>query len=186
MKQKKEKVKGRTTAILCMVLAIVLSMPVGTCVSLNREREQAQEAYYGSDEVFGLMGDLSACQGEAMNLITLGEKYLPAGDATLKDVETADFDVESAASPRGKALAFEDLCDAVDSLYRVLEQEALSAQDEKYRVAIYADFYACADMMRRRAEEYNTDAEAFNAMLQEAPGRSLAAVFGVRELEPFA
>lgn len=185
MKQKKEKVKGRATAILCMILAIVLSVPVGTCVSLNRERKQAQEAYYGSEEVFGLMGDLTACQGEAMNLITLSEKYLPAGDTALNDVKTADFDVESAASPRGKALAFEDLCDSMDNLYRVLEQEALSAQDEKYRVEIYADFYACADMMRRRADAYNADAAAFNAMLQKAPGRSLAAVFGVRALELF-
>lgn len=185
MKKKREKVKGRAAAILFMILAILASVPVGTCVSLNREREKAQEAYVGSEEVFGLLGDLSACGGEAMNFLELGGKYLPGGDARLVRLEDTSFEVDAAASPRGKAMAFRALSDAMEDLYNALGELELDADDEQYRIDIYADFKAAADMMQRRAEDYNEDAAEFNALFEKAPGRALAERFGVRELELF-
>ena len=97
--KKKEKVRGRTAAIIGMVALIAVSVPVGSCVSLARERGNASELYYGSDDEWGLLEDLAWCNTDAANLVTLAGKYLPQDNAQIAAVQTARDEMGEAERP---------------------------------------------------------------------------------------
>ena len=107
MVKKKEKVRGRTAAIIGMVALIAVSVPVGSCVSLARERGNASELYYGSDDEWGLLEDLAWCNTDAANLVTLAGKYLPQdlrALGKLAHLDIADVRLHGELSPRTVAL----------------------------------------------------------------------------------
>ena len=72
MKQN-DRLQGRAAAIIGMVALILVSIPVGSCVSLARERGKVTALYYGSDDDWGLLEDLAWCSTEAENLVTLAD-----------------------------------------------------------------------------------------------------------------
>lgn len=183
MKKKKEKVKGRGLAITCMVLMIVVSVPIGSCLSLNRERSKATEVYYGSDDTYGLLQDIDACRDAAANMVTLGGKFLEADDVLLQNVQEAGKAVQEASTPTGKASALSDLTNSMNTLYNTLCQTEMDEANETYREEIFATYNAVLDMIHR--SDYNTRAAEYNAILRKAPARPLAALVGIGELELF-
>ena len=93
MKKKREKVKGRARAIVCMILLIVLSIPLGAGLSLIRERDAVRDHYYI------LIEDLADCRDEAVNMTTLAGKYMEA------DVPAALAAAEVQAAARAASAA---------------------------------------------------------------------------------
>lgn len=181
--KKKEKVKGRALAITCMILLIVISVPVGSCLSLNREREKATEIYYGSEDTYGLLEDVVDCCTQAANFITLGEKVLPADDTKLAAVQEAYTEVKSTNHPRRKASALSDLTSSMNALYNALCRTEMDEANATYREEIFANYNASLDMIGR--SDYNMRATEFNSILKNAPARPLAALVGIGELELF-
>lgn len=184
MKKKREKIKGRVVAVIGMVLLIVASIPLGMGLSLVRERNNATEYYYGSYDTFGLLEDLSYCSSEAANFVTLGGKYLPADDAQLANVREAASALKAAQRPGEKADAYSELTMHMNALYNALCNTEMSSQDEGYREEIYANYKTYVDLISYN--DYNIRATEFNETFRNAPGRSLAALMGVKELELFA
>ena len=182
--KKRERVKGRTAAVLGMVLLILFSVPTGMGLSLVRERNQAAKYYYGGENSFGLLEDLAYCSKEAANMVTIGGKYLPADDPALHGVRSAVNAMESAEHPAEKAGAYSELTVRVSSLYHTLSGMALSEQDEEYCEEIYSNYVTYVDLIGW--SEYNTKATQFNETFRRAPGRIFAALMGVEELELFA
>lgn len=91
MKKKNDGVKavGRVSAVIAMVVLILAAIPVGACISLSRERNNVTAEYYGSDDVYGVLDQVSMMVSEASNLVTIAEKYSET-DLTLVDaVRTA-------------------------------------------------------------------------------------------------
>ena len=184
MKKKREKIRGRAAAVIAMVLLIVVSIPLGMGLSLVRERNNASEHYYGSNDTFGLIEDLHYCSSEAANLATLGGKYLAADDVRLADVRETASALTAAEYPAEKAAAYTKLTQEVNTLYNALCDTEMSAQDAEYREEIYVNYKTYVDLVSYN--EYNVRATEFNETLRNAPGRPIAAVMGVRELELFA
>ena len=184
MKKKRERIKGRTAAILGMVLMIGISTPIGMGVSLVRERNNVSDLYYGSYSTFGLLEDISYCSRSAANLATLGGKYLSAEDACLTDLQKAVKVLETAQLPGEKADAYAELTIRVNAMYNALSAENLSEQDEEYREELYADYSSGANLISY--SDYNLRAAEFNETFRRAPGRPIAVLLGVKELELFA
>ena len=86
MKKKNDGVKavGRVSAVIAMVVLILAAIPVGACISLSRERNNVTAEYYGSDDVYGVLDQVSMMVSEASNLVTVAEKYSET-DLTLVD-----------------------------------------------------------------------------------------------------
>lgn len=181
--KKKEKIKGRTAAIVGMVLLIAVSIPVGSCVSLARERRGASVLYYGSDDEWGILEDLSWCNTEAANLVTLAGKYLPEDNEQIAQVQQARTEMGKAERPGEKAEAFSRLTAKINALGNVLKSVEMTEDDENYREEILADYNSDADFVNR--SDYNTEATRFNEILRTTPARGLAELVGIRELELF-
>ena len=184
MKKHKEKVKGRTAAVIGMVLLIVLSIPMGMGFSLVRARNAASEHFYGSYDTFGLVEDLSRCSGEAMNMTTLAGKYMEADNEKIAAVREWSSRLEAAERPSEKAQAYGELTLHINALYNELCGVEMSVEDEDYREEIYADFIMYVDLVSY--SEYNVEAMEFNETFRNAPGRVIGEWMGVRELELFA
>ena len=184
MKKKREKIKGRTAAVIGMVLLIVVSIPLGMGLSLVRARNAANEHFYGSLTAFSLLEDLSHCSGEAMNMATLAGKYLDADNEKLQAVRECSSRMEAAERPSEKAAAYSELTVHMNTLYNALEGVEMRAEDEAYREEIYADFRMYVDLVSY--SEYNIKAAEFNETFRNAPGRAIGEWMGVKELELFA
>ena len=182
--KKRERVKGRTAAVLGMVLLILFSVPTGMGLSLVRERNQVAKCYYGGDNTFGLLEDLAYCSKEAANMVTVGGKYLPADDPLLTDVRSGVNAMEIAERPAEKAKKYSELTVQVSRLYQALNGMELSEQDREYCDEIYNNYVTYVDLIGW--SDYNTEATRFNETLRNAPGRAIAALMGVEELELFA
>ena len=181
--KKKERIKGRAAAIIGMIALILISVPVGSCVSLARERGKVTVLYYGSDDEWGILEDLAWCSSQAANLVTLAGKYLPEQDAQVSAVRAARSDLEQTDAPGEKAAAFSELTVKVNTLYNTLEETEMKQEDAEYRDEIIADYNSNADFISRN--EYNTRAAQFNELLRTTPARPLAALVGIGEVEPF-
>ena len=97
--KKKERIKGRAAAIIGMIALILISVPVGSCVSLARERGKVTVLYYGSDDEWGILEDLAWYSSQAANLVTLAGKYLPEQDAQVSAVRAARLAVPPRSTP---------------------------------------------------------------------------------------
>ena len=82
---------------LCSASLNAAAIPVGACISLSRERNNVTTEYYGSDDVYGVLDQVSMMVSEASNLVTIAEKYSET-DLTLVDaVRTAQNEIGRAS-----------------------------------------------------------------------------------------
>ena len=181
--KKNGKIKGRVAAIVGMVVLIVLSIPIGSCISLARERGKVSVMYYGSETEWGLLEDLAWCSTEASNMITLACKYLPADDAAVSATQQARDEMNKAERPGEKAAAFSRLTAKVNALGNALANADLTDEDEEYRVQILADYNSNVDFISRN--DYNTEVLHFNEILRTSPMSGLAELVGIEPLELF-
>ena len=184
MKQKKEKVKGRAIAVIGMVRLIVLSIPLGMGFSLVRARNNASAHFYGSNDTYGLLEDLSRLSGEAVNMTTLAGKYMEADDELILAVREWSSQLDAAQRPPEKAKAYAELTVQMNKLYNELKSVEMNAEDEDYREEIYNDFVMYVDFVSYN--EYNIEATEFNETFRNAPGKVIGTMMGVKELELFA
>lgn len=178
------KAVGRTAAVIAMVVLILVSIPVGACVSLSRERSKVTAEYYGSDDVYGVLDQVSMMISEASNLVTIAEKYSET-DLTLVDaVRTAQNNVRKAERPSEKYAALHDLTTAVKALYRQIKTIDMEEEDATYRESLMAGYNSDADYLMR--DDYNDMAAAFNDTLHNSPAYALAKLVGIGDVELFA
>ena len=138
MKKKNDGVKavGRVSAVIAMVVLILAAIPVGACISLSRERNNVTAEYYGSDDVYGVLDQVSMMVSEASNLVTIAEKYSET-DLTLVDaVRTAQNAVKKAERPADKYAALNDLTTAVRAMYNQIKNLDMNEEDATYRESI--------------------------------------------------
>lgn len=180
-------IKSRAFAIIAMCLLLLLSIPVGSCVSLSRERGEAEKYYYGSDSdfdyVWGLVEDIRWCSSSAANLVTLANRILPADSAAVTDVMRAREALDNAVSPAEKCAALSQLTERFSVLYRTLCAMDLNEEDLDYCRDTMSDYNSDLDFISRN--EYNTKAKQFNDALANSPGGAIASAFGVKPLELF-
>ena len=166
MKKKNDGVKavGRVSAVIAMVVLILAAIPVGACISLSRERNNVTAEYYGSDDVYGVLDQVSMMVSEASNLVTIAEKYSET-DLTLVDaVRTAQNAVKKAERPADKYAALNDLTTAVKAMYRQIKNIDMNEEDATYRESLMSNYNSDLDYLMR--DDYNDKAAAFNDALR--------------------
>ncbi len=178
MKKKREKVKGRARAIVCMILLIVLSIPLGSGFSLIRERDAVRDHYYI------LLEDLSDCREEAMNMVTLAGKYIEADTKALTAVQERSHQLGVSENPMEKAAAYTELTQSVNTLYNLLGELEMTETDAEYREELYADYMLYVDLISY--SEYSVEAMKFNEKFLNSPAKAIGMLMGVTEFEPFA
>lgn len=104
MKKKNDGVKAVGPVfrrVIAMVVLILAAIPVRARVYLCRASSNNVTAeYYGSDDVYGVLDQVSMMVSEASNLVTIAEKYSET-DLTLVDaVRTAQNAVKKAERRR--------------------------------------------------------------------------------------
>ncbi len=176
--------KTRTCAVLAMCAMIVLSVPVGACVSVSRVRDNAERRYTGDDDTWGLADDVLLCSSAAANLMTLGARLLPAENEETTALTRAREALDAAVRPAEKYAALSNLTDRFHALYGKLSALDLSEKDREDCDGVLADFNADLDMISR--DDYNREAASFNSILETTPGGAIASLFGARPLELFA
>ena len=182
MKKKNDGVKavGRVSAVIAMVVLILAAIPVGACISLSRERNNVTAEYYGSDDVYGVLDQVSMMVSEASNLVTIAEKYSET-DLTLVDaVRTAQNAVKTA----DKYAALNDLTTAVKAMYRQIKNIDMNEEDATYRESLMSNYNSDLDYLMR--DDYNDKAAAFNDALHNSPAYALAKLVGIGDVELFA
>ena len=182
MKKKNDGVKavGRVSAVIAMVVLILAAIPVGACISLSRERNNVTAEYYGSDDVYGVLDQVSMMVSEASNLVTIAEKYSET-DLTLVDaVRTAQNAVKKAERPADKY----DLTTAVKAMYRQIKNIDMNEEDATYRESLMSNYNSDLDYLMR--DDYNDKAAAFNDALHNSPAYALAKLVGIGDVELFA
>ena len=104
------------------------------------------------------------------NMQTVAKKYLPKGDSVLESAASSLNDFTQAEGDIRALFAANSGMDAAMAvLYQALDEKILSANDEKYRQRLYADFNSRNDTISH--DPYYKYAADYNEILNAFPGK---------------
>ena len=182
--------ENKVISILLMVVLIAGGLFIGGMKGLNGLYSEVEDVFFlGVDrDGIGVANDMTERVTAAFNMVTIARKYEDKANDTYKEavewLRADAADLELAVS-YGKG----DIADAVAAnknvdtamtfLYKEMEQVGLSAQDEKYRQSLYADFNSRGDTISH--DPYNQYAEEYMKVLDGFPASLIAAVMPVKE-----
>ena len=159
-------------AFAVVIAAVVLAVPVGVTVTMNRMYNQVSAVFQSGAEGdnLSIQNDLSARAAAAVNLTAVAKRYLDGDDEAILSVIQAAKALEEAEGPSAKFAANEELDEAFTKLYEALEWLALTEKDSQYREALQAEMKSRSvtisnDPYNQRAEEYNQRLDGFPANL---------------------
>jgi len=157
-----------------MVLCVFVAMQVGSKKTLEKAYEKVTDAFYEVTVVEtggstyndnGIGGYLTERVDYAERLLTIGARYLSAGDEAMDAVVTARKELSALLDEKTKEVSRVHDANAllekgVTELYDTLLNRKLSEADQKNLKAVYQDFRACNDSIGH--EDYNTLAAEYN------------------------
>ncbi len=174
----KQLLGNRTVAIVITVVVIVLSILGGSHRSLLAQAHSAERHF---DDI---QNDLEVRIGYALNLRTVAGRYLSPTDEVLADLDDAILVLSEAKTPNEKAKANQALTAATERMDITLQNEPLSATDDRYRIQIRTDLAAYNQIMGH--SKYNEYVDRYNnEVLGQFPADVLAQLTGVPRLEAF-
>lgn len=182
--------ENKIISIILMLVLIAGGLFIGGMKGLNGLYSDVEDVFFlGVDrDGIGVANDMTERVKAAFNMVTIARKYEDKANDTYKEamewLRADAADLELAVS-YGKG----DIADAVAAnknvetamtfLYNEMEQVGLSAQDEKYRQSLYADFNSRGDTISH--DPYNQYAEKYMEALDGFPASLIAAVMPVKE-----
>jgi len=184
--EKKSFLENRSLAIVLTVVAILLSLVIGSHRSVAAQGREVVEKFSTGIQYSGysINSDLEDRMDYAQQLSKIGQRYSLSDEA--KAVSDAVSVLYSSGHGHACYLANRDLTDAVELLNGALVNAELSAQDEQYRLEAYRNFVSSNDTISREAALYNELVYEFNdEILGSFPTGTLAKLTGVKELEAF-
>lgn len=170
---------------ICLVLMVVL-IAAGTWIGgykgLSGLYSQAEDVFFTGERGDGICiaNDLAERAAAATNLVTIASNYAGVQDeAQAVTSASAELSAELSATTRDGHIARlsernRKLDSAMTALYNALGEEPLSAQHEKYRQSLYADFNSRGDTISH--DPYNQYAQSYNQALDGFPASLLAAI----------
>ncbi len=174
----KQLLGNRTVAIVITVVVIVLSILGGSHRSLLAQAHGAERHF---DDI---QHDLEVRIGFALNLRAIAERYLLPTDEVLTDLDNAIVVLSEAKTPNDKAKANQQLTAATERMDIALQNEPLSATDNRYRIQIRTDLASYNQIMGH--SDYNEYVDRYNnEVLGQFPANVLAQLTGVPPLEAF-
>lgn len=174
----KQLLKNRNVAIAITVVVILLSILGGSHRSLLA-------AAYSAERYFDdIQRDLDTRIGLASNLQVVAGRYLFPDDDALVELQTAINALSNAETANEKAKANQNLTAATERMDLVLQNAALSAADDRYRIQIRTDLASYNQIIGH--SKYNDKVDTYNAEILGAfPANVLAQLTGVPKLESF-
>lgn len=166
---------------ICLVLMIVL-IAAGTWIGgykgLNSMYSRAENVFFTGERGDGICiaNDLAERSTAAVNLVTIASNYSGVQNET-QAVSAASSELAAALNHSDIAVLAEKnqkLDTAMTALYNALGESQLSAQHEKYRQSLYADFNSRSDTISH--DPYNQYAQDYNQALKGFPASFLAAI----------
>ena len=174
--------QNRAVAVIVCVLVVAASSVAGAGFSLGALRSQTQAVFtLGESGGSGIQGDLNEISAQAFNITVIAGRYLPPDYAGITRVHQKRDALSSAASPRQKHRAAEELIVAANMLRLTLDSLALSTQDQNLLASCMAEINSRAMLIS--ASGYNQAALSFNQTLERFPANILGRAAGVRPLE---
>ena len=184
--EKKNFLENRSLAIVLTVVAILLSLVIGSHRSVAAQGREVVEKFSTGIQYSGysINSDLEDRMDYAQQLAKIAQRYDLSDQA--KAVSDAVSTLYTAGHGHACYVANRELTDAVELLNGVLTEAGLSTQDEQYRLEAYRNFVSCNDTISREAALYNRLVYTFNEEILDAfPTGTLAKLTGVDELEAF-
>ena len=134
--------------IVCIVLMVVLiagGFLLGGYKGLAGQYQKAENVFFLGEDGDGICvaNDMAERATSLTNMQTVAKKYLPKGDSALES-----------------------------ALYQALDDKELSANDEKYRERLYADFNSRNDTISH--DPYYKYAADYNEILMHFPANIIA------------
>lgn len=181
--------ENKALSILLMVVLIAGGLFIGGMKGLNGLYGDVEDVFFlGADrDGIGVANDMTERVSAATNMITIARKYEASANETYKEaIQWLGSDVaalENALNGKGDiadaVAANKNVDTAMTFLYNEMEHVNLSAQDEKYRQSLYADFNSRNDTISH--DPYNQYAQEYMSVFDGFPASLIAAVMPVKE-----
>ncbi len=184
-----EKLKSRGVAAAIAVVVMVVTVFASGGAKLSALKSQADDVFYSgvSGDGLSIYGDLNMRLENAYNICTIAKRSGGDGSVELVSVQSA-YDALAAAlndkAPRASLPALNrELTSSVETLYRAMDDYALSETDETLIARQYRSFLSANDTISH--DGYNAKAADFNETLSGFPANIIAALTRVKPLEFF-
>jgi hypothetical protein len=164
--------------IVCIVLMVVLiagGFLLGGYKGLAGQYQKAENVFFLGEDGDGICvaNDMAERATSLTNMQTVAKKYLPKGDRALESAASSLNDFTQAEGDIRALLAANSGMDAaMAALYQALDEKILSANDEKYRQRLYADFNSRNDTISH--DPYYKYAADYNEILMHFPANIIA------------
>ena len=164
--------------IVCIVLMVVLiagGFLLGGYKGLAGQYQKAENVFFLGEDGDGICvaNDMAERATSLTNMQTVAKKYLPKGDSVLESAASSlnDF-TQAEGGIRALFAANSGMDAAMAVLYQALDEKILSANDEKYRQRLYADFNSRNDTISH--DPYYKYAADYNEILMHFPANIIA------------
>lgn len=173
-------------AFAVVIAAVVLAVPVGVTMTMNRMYNQVSAVFQSGAEGdnLSIQNDLSARTAAAVNLTSVAKRYMDGNSEVVLSVIQAAKALEEAEGPSAKFAANEILSEAFTQLYDSLEWLALTEKDSQYRKALQTEMKSRSVTIAN--DPYNQRAEEYNQRLDSFPASLIGKLFGLKKAELFA
>ena len=164
--------------IVCIVLMVVLiagGFLLGGYKGLAGQYQKAENVFCLGEDGDGICvaNDMAERATSLTNMQTVAKKYLPKGDSVLESAASSLNDFTQAEGDIRALFAANSGMDAAMAvLYQALDEKILSANDEKYRQRLYADFNSRNDTISH--DPYYKYAADYNEILMHFPANIIA------------
>ena len=164
--------------IVCIVLMVVLiagGFLLGGFKGLAGQYQKAENVFFLGEDGDGICvaNDMAERATSLTNMQTVAKKYLPKGDSVLESAASSLNDFTQAEGDIRALFAANSGMDAAMAvLYQALDEKILSANDEKYRQRLYADFNSRNDTISH--DPYYKYAADYNEILMHFPANIIA------------
>lgn len=158
-----------------MVVLIAGGFLLGGYKGLAGQYQKAENVFFLGEDGDGICvaNDMAERATSLTNMQTVAKKYLPKGDSVLESAASSLNDFTQAEGDiRALFAANSGMDAAMAALYQALDEKILSANDEKYRQRLYADFNSRNDTISH--DPYYKYAADYNEILMHFPANIIA------------
>lgn len=161
--------------MILMIALIVGGFLLGGYKGLAGQYQKAENVFFLGEDGDGICvaNDMAERASSLTNMQTVAKKYLPKGDSALESAASSLNEYTQAEGDiRALFAANSQMDSAMAALYQALDDKTLSANDEKYRQRLYADFNSRNDTISH--DPYYRYAADYNEILMHFPANIIA------------
>lgn len=173
-------------AVLALVLAVVLVIPVSAGIKLDKKYNKVFSSFdkkAAKSDSFGnsLVNDMDKAIGEAENCIDAASFYLSSDHELVSAAKEAVKSYRRLKAPHKAYEAYLDVCAAVERMYNAASKAADESDDDAFELeAAHMQLLHHEDIIRKEySEEYNEAVNKANDLLSGFPKSLIAKLYNI-------